>query len=182
VADELTRLAHAARDGDRAALAELVRTSYDAVWRLCAALVDVRAADDLAQETFLRVTTAVRRFRGEASARTWVLAIARRVCIDELRARGRQRRRDASVAELTETATWSGPDGEVAVRDLLSHLDVDRRAAFVLTQLFRLTYAEAALVCECPTGTIRSRVARARDDLIRLTADAPATRSRAPRR
>jgi RNA polymerase sigma-70 factor (ECF subfamily) len=52
------------------------------------------------------------------------------------------------------------------VRLLLDGLDPDRREAFVLTQLIGLSYAEAADVCGCPVGTIRSRVARARDDLV----------------
>jgi len=56
--------------------------------------------------------------------------------------------------------------GEIGARQLLSVLDLDRRTAFVLTQLFRLSYEQAASVCGCPAGTIRSRVARARDDLI----------------
>jgi len=45
--------------------------------------------------------------------------------------------------------------------------DPERRDAFVLTQMLDLDYASAAQVCECPIGTIRSRVARAREDLIR---------------
>ena len=57
---------------------------------------------------------------------------------------------------------------DVEANELLRALDPDRRAAFVLTQLFRLSYAEAAQVCDCPAGTIRSRVARARSDLIAL--------------
>ena len=174
VADQLTLLAHAARGGDARALDAFVAASYQDVWRLCAALVDHQAADDLVQETFLRITTALRGFRGDAAARTWVLAIARRVCIDELRARTKQRGRDAALAVDRGTPA-PAPDGDLAVRDLLLHLDVDRRTAFVLTQLFRLSYDEAARICECPTGTIRSRVARARDDLIRLTSDTPTT-------
>jgi RNA polymerase sigma-70 factor (ECF subfamily) len=54
----------------------------------------------------------------------------------------------------------------VVVADLLARLDPDRREAFVLTQLLGLSYAEAAEVAGCPVGTIRSRVARARADLI----------------
>ncbi len=53
-----------------------------------------------------------------------------------------------------------------AVADLLARLDADRREAFVLTQLIGLPYAEAAEVAGCPVGTIRSRVARARADLV----------------
>jgi RNA polymerase sigma-70 factor (ECF subfamily) len=49
---------------------------------------------------------------------------------------------------------------------VLDVLDRDRREAFVLTQLLGMSYAEAADVCGCPVGTIRSRVARARGDLV----------------
>ena len=52
-----------------------------------------------------------------------------------------------------------------ATVDLLRRLDPDRREAFALTQLVGLSYEEAATIVGCPIGTIRSRVARARDDL-----------------
>jgi len=54
----------------------------------------------------------------------------------------------------------------VAVRALIAGLEPERREAFVLTQIIGLSYAEAADVCDCPLGTIRSRVARARADLV----------------
>lgn len=141
------------------------------MWRLCAALVDRETADDLSQETILRAMRALRDFRGNASARTWMLAIARRTCMDELRARGRRRRRDRRLSAGTaESAVTADHTGDVAMTDLLAHVDPERRAAFVLTQLFRLSYDDAATVCGCPPGTIRSRVARARADLIELVA------------
>lgn len=58
------------------------------------------------------------------------------------------------------------PAESVALRAMLDLLDHERREAFVLTQLVGLSYAEAADVCSCPVGTIRSRVARARADLV----------------
>jgi RNA polymerase sigma-70 factor, ECF subfamily len=60
------------------------------------------------------------------------------------------------------------PSGDVTMADLVGQLEGDRRAAFVLTQVLGLSYAEAARVCDCPTGTIRSRVARARSELVDL--------------
>lgn len=176
--DALTRLALEART-DEGARAELVRMAYAQVWRLCAGLADGASADDLAQETFLRAIKALGGYRGEASARTWLLSIARHTCLDELRARQRRRRRSARYHALWSTggaAATTSPDAsqESTVADLLSRLEPERRTAFVLTQLLGLTYEEAAAVCVCPTGTIRSRVARARAELVALVGEVPA--------
>ena len=54
---------------------------------------------------------------------------------------------------------------------LVDALQPDRRTAFVLTQMIGCSYAEAADICGCPVGTIRSRVARAREDLIAMMAE-----------
>ena len=58
------------------------------------------------------------------------------------------------------------PHGRSALDDLLSSLEHDQRAAFVLTQVLGYSYAEAAEVCGVRIGTIRSRVARARVELV----------------
>ncbi len=173
--DARVRAAHAAvARGERGGLEQLLQASYPDVWRLCAVLVDEQSADDLAQETFLRVTRTLRRYRGDASPRTWIMSIARNVCMDELRTRHRRRRRDRQLlTNARERPHSPDPAGEVAATDLLGHLEPNRRAAFVLTQLLRLSYEQAAVVCGCPPGTIRSRVARARGDLIALTAGEP---------
>lgn len=64
------------------------------------------------------------------------------------------------------------PTRAIPVEALLAGLDPDRRQAFVLTQVLGLSYGEAAEVCDCPVGTIRSRVARARADLIARLSEA----------
>ena len=165
--EELERFAADAAAGDPLAAAALVRATQTDVWRLCAALGDRDSADDLTQETYLRAFGSLHRFEGRSSVRTWLLAVARRVCADALRAR---RRRPAVVRdEPDDLEVGDGADrvGEqAAVRDLLARLDADRREAFVLTQVVGLSYAEAAAVAGCPVGTIRSRVARARADLV----------------
>jgi RNA polymerase sigma-70 factor (ECF subfamily) len=171
VDDQLTPLAHAARLGEPGALEGFIEASYGQVRRFCAAVVDAESADDLAQETYVRCVRALGRFRGEASARTWVLAIARRVCADELRSRARRRRGGTALPGAGQAPVVPDAAEDVAVADLLSRLDPDRRAAFVLTQLLRMPYREVSVVCGCPVGTIRSRVARARDDLITMLAE-----------
>jgi RNA polymerase sigma-70 factor (ECF subfamily) len=161
--DEVTLAALRARRGDTAAATAFVRATQADVWRACAALASRQSADDLTQETYARAFAGLHRFAGRSSARTWLLAIARNVCADAVRAlsRDRARRSDAEP----DAPVPDGAEG-VALRSLLDGLDPERREAFVLTQVVGLAYAEAADVVGCPVGTIRSRVARARADLI----------------
>ena len=167
--DELTRQALAARSGDPCLVAVFVRASQAQVRTLCAHLVDEQGADDLVQETYLRACRSLPAFRGDSSARTWLLAVARRTCADEIRRRTRVRRVQEQARRLAPPTSRTGPaQGVVEVRDALGRLAPDRRTAFVLTQLVGLSYAEAAEVEGCPVGTIRSRVARARGDLVDL--------------
>lgn len=173
---EISAFALAAAKGDRDAPQRFISCTQRELWRFLAHLDNPATADDLAQETYLRALRSLHTFSGDSSARTWLLSIARHVLIDQIR-RAQARPRHAalddwhSTVERTQPTGLPGFDDGIALADLLTHLEVDRRAAFVLTQITRLSYAEAAQVCGCPVGTIRSRVARARDDLISLLAD-----------
>lgn len=164
--DELTELALAARDGDTSAVAAWARSTYRDVWRFCAYLDAPSAADDLTQEVYVRALRALPSFRGDSSALTWLLAISRRTVADTVRRRQRRRRLDPWPDRREEHALEEAT-GAVEVRQLLVQLPADQRAAVVLTQVVGLTYAEAAEVFGCPVGTVRSRVARARDQLFR---------------
>ena len=172
--DHLTRLLIAARDGDRVALERFVAETQADVWRMCRYLGDVQYADDLAQETYERAIGSIHRFRGDGSARGWLLTIARRTCVDHTRRASRRRRLDRAVLSNTTAGSLDGslisPDmsGRVDLDDVLAHLDDDRRSAFVLTQVLGMQYDEVAEVLDCPIGTVRSRVARARRDLVAL--------------
>ncbi len=169
--DPLTHLLVAARDGDRDALGELVGRTQPDVWRFCASIVGVDGADDAAQETYLRAWRSARGFREEASAKTWLLAIARRVCWDQAKKRGTQATRLAAAAPILARASVVDHGEHLALEDLVARLQPERRSAFFLTQVLGLSYQEAAEVCDCPVGTIRSRLARARADLIDAVAD-----------
>jgi RNA polymerase sigma-70 factor (ECF subfamily) len=174
--DAATDLALRARTGDTGAQAAFVRTTQTEVWRFTAALVDPGAADDLTQETYLRAFRALPGFEGRSSVRTWLLGIARRVCADHLRAVVRRRRLDARLAAQAWTEVPQGdPAHPLGTADLLRALSAERRTAFVLTQVLGLSYAEAAAVEDVPVGTIRSRVARAREDLVAAVAEARAS-------
>lgn len=166
--DPITTLALAAGRGDRAALDKFIRATERDVWRTVAFLADPGSADDLTQETYLRVIGALPRFAGRSSARTWLLSIARRVVVDQVR-RNQARPRTTSAVDLDGLGSLAHAarfEDVVEARMLLDGLDADRRDALVLTQVLGLSYDQAAEVCGCPLGTIRSRVARAREDLI----------------
>jgi RNA polymerase sigma-70 factor, ECF subfamily len=179
--DELTRLAVVARRGDPRSMADFIRAGQQQVWSLCAHLVDAESADDLTQETYLRVFRALPVFRQESSARTWLLSIARRGCVDELRRRTRRRHQETFVLGFDDhDVARPGDTEQVEVRELLSHLPIERRDAFVLTQMLGLSYEDAARICDCPVGTIRSRVARARLELIDALGLAPPANEHRP--
>jgi RNA polymerase sigma-70 factor, ECF subfamily len=170
--DQVTQLAKAAGRGDQVALTRFIEATQRDVWRTVAYLADPGSADDLTQETFMRAITALPRFTGRSTAKTWLLSIARRVVVDQIRY-NTSRPRPAHVLDVDDVLAGLGDgarfENMVEIRMLLAGLDDDRREALVLTQVLGLSYAEAADVCACPIGTIRSRVARARDDLLRAT-------------
>lgn len=172
----VTAWALAAGAGDQAALASFVRATQADVHRFLVHRNGPADAEDLAQETYLRALRTLPTFAANSSARTWLLSVARRVAADAVRTAVRRPRiRDLgeNTQEILErVAPRSRAQEAVLLRALIDDLAPDRREAFVLTQILDLGYADAAEVCGCPIGTIRSRVARAREDLVRaLDAD-----------
>ncbi len=174
--DVATGWALRAQDGDPAAQAEFVRCTQADVWRFVAALVDPDSADDLTQDTYLRAFRALPSFAGRSTIRTWLLAIARRACADHLRGVVHRRRLTERLTVEAHTDTpHPDPVHRLGAHDLLHRLTDERRSAFVLTQVLGMSYAEAAAVEDVPVGTIRSRVARARDDLVTAISKAQAS-------
>lgn len=144
---------------------EFVAATQPDVWRFCAALVGREEADDAAQDTFMRAWRSAPTFRAEASAKTWLLTIAKRSCFEL----SNKKKRRPTPSALGAGSVSPDMTEQVDIEDLIGRLDPDRRTALVLTQILGLTYDEAAHVCGCPVGTIRSRVARARADMVAAT-------------
>lgn len=166
--EEVTRLAVAAARGDRPALEAFVKATREDVWRFVGYLADRRLADDLTQDTYVRAIGSLPRFRAGSSGRTWLLAIARRAVADHFRrAAARPTMQLTAPEDLAQIAGRSTRhDDHVELEMLVQALDEPRREVFVLTQILGINYSDAATICGCPIGTIRSRVARARDDLM----------------
>jgi RNA polymerase sigma-70 factor, ECF subfamily len=162
--DQLRALLDAAREGDDVAVRELVRRTQPTIWRLCNVMGSPGEEDDLVQDTYLRAFRSLDTYRGESPITAWLLSIARRVCADHVRGRVRQRRLSGMLAHEADDC-WVAAPGNPTM-GLLDAIDPGRREAFMLTQVAGLSYEEAATVLDCPVGTIRSRVARARADLL----------------
>jgi RNA polymerase sigma-70 factor, ECF subfamily len=162
--EQLRRLVDAAREGDDVAVQELIRRTQPVIWRLCSALGSDGETEDLVQDTYLRALRSLSTYRADGPVIAWLSSIARRVCADHVRGRVRQRRMVGALTRGVDDRMTCAPGNPTG--DLLNSIDPDRREAFLLTQVAGLSYEEAALVLDCPIGTIRSRVARGRADLL----------------
>jgi RNA polymerase sigma factor (sigma-70 family) len=167
---------------DPAAFRALFDAQFAPVYRYLAhRLGDRSAAEDLAAETFLRAYRARSRFRParDGSARAWLFAIATNLLRDDARSR---RRRDAAYARLAARDGSAAalpqpgpPDPELAAA--LATLREEEREALLLYAWAELSYEEIAAATGVATGTVRSRLGRARARLIRELAPETPERS-----
>lgn len=152
----------------RAAGAWLVQHHARDVIALCRSMLRERAlAEDLTQDVFASAFEKLKGFRLEASARTWLLAIARNRCIDHLRRAGREPVEITEGGDEPELAPDQSPlpqellSRRVDVEAALGELDENERALVVLRFRHGLEYAELASVFGLKEGTVRMRLSRA---------------------
>ena len=167
--DDVT-LARAQR-GDEAAWRALVERYQGPVFALLSRMLAPGArrhlVEDLAQETFLRAFRALAGFDRAASGRlsSWLLTIATRLALDELR---RRRPPEEVLQAGLQVAGTGTPDhrlvAEVVTRAVAA-LSPDHRAVILLREVFGLEYDEIAAALAISVGTVRSRLSRARAEL-----------------
>lgn len=170
-------LAASAAGGDTGAFEMLVRRHYAAVWRV--AFLSVReemAAEELTQDTFLRAYGALAGWRGDASLRTWLATICRRLCIDRARLK---RLETVSTPDLEAVAGSASETEALAerfdLRAALDRLPADDREAFLLVHHYGYSSFEAATLLGVPASTVRARVGRARGRLAAALSVRPVT-------
>lgn len=163
---------------DAAALRTQVLEFLPAVRAFARSLTRNRTeADDLVQETLLKALSNMDKFDPGTNLRAWLFTILRNTYYTEIRKR---RRENDGMAALAQQDSNIGPSQEwsatlTSLKDALALLPDDQREALVLVGAAGLSYEEAAEVCGCALGTIKSRVNRARAKLLVLMgADATA--------
>jgi RNA polymerase sigma-70 factor (ECF subfamily) len=173
------RLLSDLRAGRPEACAELVRTHYQAVYRLLVYLTrDVHQAEDLTQETFAVVWEKIATFQGRATLATWLHRIAYGKFIDAQRAQRRaaglrERLGSPMVSPGDPLDTMMADDEARRLYRALDELDAPERALLVLHYLQGLSYREMATVLEEPTGTVKWRTSEALNRLRALLKEVP---------
>jgi RNA polymerase sigma-70 factor, ECF subfamily len=176
--DDLS-LAQAAQKGDLNAFNALVLTHQDSAYNLARRLLsDPDSAQDITQNAFISAYRNIKQYRG-GSFRSWLLRIVTNACYDELR---RQKRHPSiplepvheDTDEEIESAAWMKDDNplpeevydenelNLIIQNCLNGLPEEFRSVVVLVEMEGLDYEETAQALNKPSGTIKSRLARAR--------------------
>jgi RNA polymerase sigma-70 factor (ECF subfamily) len=165
--------------GDKAAFDLLVAKYQRKIFRLLSRLIrDSAEVEDVAQEAFIKAYRALPNFRGESAFYTWLYRIAINTAKNWLVSQGR-RAPTSTEADIEEAETFDDgehlrdlntPDSMLLTRQVadavnraIEALPEDLRTAIVLRELEGLSYEEIAGTMNCPIGTVRSRIFRARE-------------------
>lgn len=148
-------------------LSEIVREHSGAVFRLAQSVVrDASLADDVTQETFIRVWKHLDDFRGECSMRSWVLRIAHNTAVSTLRKIKDSATDPATLPEghdpIPTTRIVEGHLAADELRVALNELDDLTREIVVLREIEGMTYEEIADTLGVPIPTVKTRLLRAR--------------------
>ncbi|WP_342113585.1 RNA polymerase sigma factor RpoE [Pseudoduganella sp. OTU4001] len=176
-ADPDRELVERARAGERAAFDLLVARYQRRLLRLVLRLLrDPAEAEDVVQETFLKAYRALPRFRGEAAFFTWLYRIAVNGARNAI-LRRRQRSGPQGIAPSQAPAQppeIGTPESMLLSKQVMQAIDaalealpLELRTAIVLREIEGLSYEEIAQIMECPMGTVRSRLFRARESIAR---------------
>jgi len=166
-------LLQAWRDGDNRAGKELFERHFKALRRFFTNKVDLNEVEDLMQRSFMGCVEAVERFRGDASFRTFLFAIARRQLYKHFRdqrVKDGRRADDLSVTSVAELGR--SPSSILGARQegamllqALQHISVDHQTVLELHYWEQLSTEDIASICDITTTTVRTRLHRARHAL-----------------
>ncbi len=168
-------------EGDETALAPLVEKYKRMVYRLAMQITKNHAdADDVMQETFIKVYRSIRTFRKEAAFETWLYRIAVNEALNFVKRRERQRESTLEITSEAEYEAITRYRAQIAndphihaekaelrhhVTEAVNNLSLKHRTVVILHEFEGLTHAEIASILNCSEGTVRSRLHYARKKL-----------------
>lgn len=172
-----------AKNGDQDAFGQLVLAHQNKVYSLCVHLLGSREeAEDMAQEAFLKAWRSLDSFLGESSFSTWMHRLTTNLCLDHLRKQTRRQNISVAVSLDDEEAAIPEPAGQTgdphealergerrrALAKGLQELPEHYRRPLVMREVGGMSYQEIAAALELDLGTVKSRIARARETLRKI--------------
>lgn len=177
-------LIRAFHEGDKAAFDKLVLKHKDRLFNLCYRLLgDYEEANDSAQETFIKVYRALKRFRFESAFSTWLYRIAVNTCKNKLKSSAYRQKRKMVPLDNPVLANRSQPSREIQdesqspaielekkermriIQEAIDALPPEQKEVVTLRDIEGFSYEEVAEITGFNLGTVKSRLARARQDL-----------------
>lgn len=160
-------------NGDRVAVERLLRDHYDIIRAVCHRIVTNRSdAEDATQNAMISIARALPGFDGRARFSTWAYRIATNAALDEIRRTNRRPRPsdDAALASAAapEPDRSEGIISQIDLQEALGRVSPEYREVLVLRHVADLDYADIADTLGLPVGTVRSRLARGRSQLVDL--------------
>lgn len=168
------------RDGDMSAFELIVLRYKDAIFNFTYHfLADYHRAQDISQETFLRVLKNVDRYKSRNSFKSWIYRIAANLCKNDLRDRSRHKELPLDDPEIHTESFYTLPDKAYENEELqrlvieaVNALPEDQRMAIVMREYQDMSYEEIASALNCSLGAVKSKIYRARQNVKRILIEA----------
>jgi RNA polymerase sigma-70 factor (ECF subfamily) len=168
------------REGDMSAFELIVLRYKDAIFNfIYHFLADYHRAQDISQETFLRVFRNADRYKSRNSFKSWIYRIAANLCKNELRDRSRHKELLLDDPAVYTESRYTSPDKayedeevQRLVKEAVNSLPEDQRMAIVMREYQDMTYEEIASALNCSLGAVKSKIYRARQNIKRMLVEA----------
>ena len=173
-------LLNEAKNGSVSAFEELVGVYYTKVYNVCFRMLNNEEdAIEMAQETFIRAYKSIKNFKGNSSLFTWLYRIASNTCFDFIRKMKKNKtisleQKTFEDLQLQDRIRDNSPRPDEiaesnaqkqAIKQALECMNLNNRNIVIMRDIMNLSYEEIAKVLNCPLGTVKSRISRARGEL-----------------
>ncbi len=186
MSDSEKTLLERAKSGDIAAFEQLIESYQKKIFNIALRMLgNYDDAGDLTQEVLIRIYKSIKSFKEQSSFSTWIYRITTNVCLDEIRKRKNRKvisldeeiklddgdmKRQIESDEPSPEETAETEDLKKIVNEAIANLNEEHRIVIILRDIQGLSYEEIAEALNCPEGTVKSRINRARQALKNILA------------